>query len=141
MEQVLIVDGHSAIFAWTELRELHDRNPSMARRELIAMLTHYQDAVGGHVVLVFDGKGRKTDREGGKEGGILVIYSRNGETVDTVIERIVARKSGRMRITVASNDRAELDTVSVFGGECIGLKTLREMVESASSDQRRKWDY
>lgn len=141
MEQVLIVDGHSAIFAWPELRELHGQNSSMARRELIAMLTHYQDSLGGHVVLVFDGKGKKTDREGGENGDILVMYSRDGETADTVIERMVARKSSSMRITVASNDRAELDTVSVFGGECIGLKTLKEMVESASSDHRRQWDY
>ena len=141
MEQVLIIDGHSAIFAWPELRELHGRNTAIARRELIAMLTHYQDSVGGHVVVVFDGKGLKTDSEGGKDGDILVMYSRNGETADTVIERLVARKSGSMRITVASNDRAELDTVSAFGGECIGLKTLREMVEAASSDHRQKWDY
>ena len=141
MEQVLIIDGHSAIFAWPELRELHGRNTALARRELISMLTHYQDSVGGHVVVVFDGKGRKTDSEGRKDGNILVMYSRKGETADTVIEKLVARQSGRMRITVASNDRAELDAVSAFGGECIGLKTLGEMVASASSDHRQRWNY
>ncbi|MGJ8677669.1 MAG: NYN domain-containing protein [Akkermansiaceae bacterium] len=141
MEQVLIVDGHSAIFAWQDLRDLHQENPRRARLELVSMLTQYHDVTGCYVVVVFDGKGVKTDREGGKNGDILVMYSRSGETADTVIERIVARKSSDMRITVASNDRAELETVSAFGGDCIGLKTLREMLDRADEDHRRTWDY
>ena len=141
MDQVLIVDGHSAIFAWPELRKLHDSRTALARSELISMLTRYQDASGIHVVVVFDGKGRQTDRTGGKDGDILVLYSRDGETADTVIERIVARKADGMRITVASNDRAELETVSAFGGDCIGLRTLREMLERADQEHRRTWGY
>ena len=141
MEQVLIVDGHSAIFAWDELHAIHAQSSVKARRELIAMLTRYQDATGMHVVIVFDGKGENRDREGGKDGDILVIYSRAGETADTVIERLVARKAKSMRITVASNDRLELETVSAFGGECIGLRTLREMLESTDAEHRRNWNY
>lgn len=141
MDQVLIVDGHSAIFAWPDLRKLHDATTALARGELISMLTRYQDASGIHVVVVFDGKGRQTDRTGGKDGDILVLYSRDGETADTVIERIVARKAEKMRITVASNDRAELETVSAFGGDCIGLRTLREMLERADEEHRRTWGY
>lgn len=138
---MLIVDGHSAIFAWPELRSLHGQSTARARKELISMLTRYQDATGMHVVLVFDGKGAKTDKEGGADGDILVMYSRAGETADTVIERLVARKAKDLRMTVASNDRLELETVSAFGGDCIGLKTLREMIDSADSDHRREWGY
>lgn len=141
MEQVLIVDGHSAIFAWPELRSLHAEIPAKARRELIGMLTRYQDATDAHVVLVFDGKGKKTDREGGSDGDILVMYSRAGETADTVIERLVARKGKSMRITVASNDRMELDTAAAFGADCIGLRSLREILEAADSEHRRQWRY
>lgn len=141
MDQVLIVDGHSAIFAWPELRELHGQSTARARKELIAMLTRYQDATGMHVVLVFDGKGKKTDKQGGTDGDILVMYSRAGETADSVIERLVARKAKNLRMTVASNDRLELETVSAFGGDCIGLRTLREMLESSDRDHRREWGY
>lgn len=140
-EPVLIVDGHSAIFAWRDLRQMHQQSTLMARRELIARLTHYQDATGVHVVLVFDGKGAKTDKEGGERGDILVLYSRRGETADSVIERMVARLSGAMKITVASNDRAELEAVTAFGGDCIGLKTLREMLEGQAQQSRERWGY
>src|SRR5437773_9409425 len=58
----IIVDGHSIIFAWPELRKLHARRSSLAREALIKQLRGYQDWTGVHVVVVFDGKGSKIDR-------------------------------------------------------------------------------
>lgn len=58
----LIVDGHSIIFAWPELRKLHARRSSLAREALIKQLRGYQDWTGVHVVVVFDGKGKKRAR-------------------------------------------------------------------------------
>jgi len=53
----LIVDGHSIIFAWSELRKLHARRPSLAREALIKELRQYQDWTGVNVAVVFDGRG------------------------------------------------------------------------------------
>ena len=50
----LVVDGHSVIFAWPELRKLHGRRSSLARDVLIRQLRAYQDWTGVHVVVVFD---------------------------------------------------------------------------------------
>ena len=58
----LIVDGHSIIFAWPELRRLHERRTSLARDALIKKLRDYQDWTGVRVVVVFDGKGRKVSQ-------------------------------------------------------------------------------
>ena len=52
----LLVDGHSIIFAWPELRELHERRSSLARETLIKQLRDYQDWTGVRVVIAFDGK-------------------------------------------------------------------------------------
>jgi len=57
----LIVDGHSVIFAWPELRKLHARRSSLARDALIKQLRDYQDWTGVRVVVVFDGKGTKVE--------------------------------------------------------------------------------
>jgi len=59
----LIVDGHSIIFAWPELRKLHARRSSLAREALIKQLRDYQDWTGVSVVVVFDGKGKKNERD------------------------------------------------------------------------------
>ena len=53
----LIVDGHSVIFAWPELRDLHARRSSLARDALVRKLRDYQDWTGVRVVVVFDGRG------------------------------------------------------------------------------------
>ena len=55
--EYLIVDGHSVIFAWPELRKLHSRRTSLARDELTKKLRDYQDWTGTRVAVVFDGKG------------------------------------------------------------------------------------
>ena len=53
----LIVDGHSVIHAWDDLRARHDVNPRAARDELASRLTAIHDASAEHIVLVFDGSG------------------------------------------------------------------------------------
>ena len=47
----LIVDGHSIIFAWPELRKLHARRSSLAREALLKQLRDYQDWTGVHAVI------------------------------------------------------------------------------------------
>ena len=87
--QVLIVDGHSVIFAWPELRSLHDQRTASARDRLIRILTEYQDLSGTSVVLVFDGKGPVITQDS-EPGGIQVFYSNTSHTADDIIERLVA---------------------------------------------------
>jgi uncharacterized protein len=68
----LIVDGHSVIFAWPELRRLHARRSSLAREALLKQLRNYQDWTGVRVVIVFDGKGQQIDAS--SEPGDVQIF-------------------------------------------------------------------
>src|SRR5437763_11552127 len=83
-ERFLIVDGHSIIFAWPELRELHDRKTALARERLVKTLTEYQDYSGVRVVLVFDGRGQSVS-EVTEPGGIQIFYSNIGRTADQIV--------------------------------------------------------
>ena len=71
----LIVDGHSIIFAWPELRKLHARRSSLAREALLKQLRNYQDWTGVRVVIVFDGKGKEIDASS-EAGDVQIFYSR-----------------------------------------------------------------
>src|SRR6187402_1105615 len=102
----LIVDGHSVIFAWPELRKLHARRTGLARDELVKILTEYQDASGVHVVAVFDGQGSNAS-EDSTPGGIQIFYSAAGQTADSIVERLVAAYAGKHEITVATDDHLE----------------------------------
>lgn len=135
--QILIVDGHSIIFAWPELRALHNSKTAPAREKLTRILTEYQDWSGTHVVLVFDGRG-PTISEETEPGGIQVFYSNTGRTADDIIERLVAKYGMLYSITVATSDLLEQQTAIAFGGNCISADGLRKLVTTARSDFNRE---
>ena len=125
----LIVDGHSVIFAWPELRKLHQRRSSLAREALIKQFRHYQDWTGVRAVVVFDGKGRKTSATS-EPGDVQIFYSRTGEAADAIIERLASKYAKRFELTVATSDFMEAETVHACGAEWISPEALRELLSS-----------
>jgi predicted RNA-binding protein with PIN domain len=146
----LIVDGHSVVFAWPDLRKLHTRRPSLARESLVKRLRGYQDWTGVRVIVVFDGKGAQVSATSDPHD-IQIFYSRKGQTADSIIERLASKYATRFDLTVATSDYLEQQTASAFGAECISSKILREILEEAatrervtiaisrSAEQRRLW--
>jgi uncharacterized protein len=129
-EHFLIVDGHSIIFAWPELLELHQRNTAAARDSLVKILTAYQDVSGTHVVVVFDGRGAMVNKIE-EPGGIQIFYSNAGRTADEIVERLVAKYAKTFSITVATADLLEQQTVTSFGANPIGSEGLHRMIQDA----------
>jgi predicted RNA-binding protein with PIN domain len=109
--QILIVDGHSVIFAWPDLRALHDYKTALARDRLTRILTEYQDLSGTNVVLVFDGRGPMITQEN-EPAGIQVFYSNTGHTADDIIERLVANTEkftqSQLPLPIFSNNKPRL---------------------------------
>ena len=126
----LIVDGHSVIFAWPELRKLHARRSALAREALIKRLRDYQDWTGVHVVVVFDGKGRKVEATS-DPADVQVFYSRTGQTADAIIERLASKYAKRFELMVATSDSMEGETVEACGAEWISSEALRGILSSA----------
>lgn len=128
----LIVDGHSVIFAWPELRKLHKRKSSLARETLIKQLRNYQDWSDVRVIVVFDGKGAKIDMTA-QPHEIQIFYSRAGQTADAIIERLASRYAKRFDLTVATSDYLEQQTALACGAECISPETLRLLLEETGN--------
>ena len=125
----LIVDGHSVIFAWPELRRLHARRSSLAREALLKQLRNYQDWTGVRVVIVFDGKGKKIDASS-EPGGVQIFYSRTGQSADAIIERLASKYAKRFELMVATSDMMEAQTVQACGAEWISPEGLRALLGS-----------
>jgi uncharacterized protein len=123
----LIVDGHSIIFAWPELRKLHQRRSSLAREALIKQLRDYQDWTGVRVVVVFDGKGRKIEAIF-DPADVQVFYSRTGQTADAIVERLASKYAKRFELMVATSDSMEGQTVEACGAEWISPEALRSLL-------------
>ena len=130
--QYLIVDGHSVIFAWPELREMHQRRTSLARDVLVRQLRDYQDWTGVRVVVVFDGRGAAVDATA-DPGEIQIFYSRAGQTADSIVERLASKYGSEFRLLVATSDYLEQQTAAACGAECISAEGLRGLLDEARS--------
>ena len=130
--QYLLVDGHSIIFAWPELRPLHERRTSLAREALTQQLRDYQDWTGIHVVVVFDGRGATVSQEA-EPGEIQVFYSRAGQTADSIIERLASKYAERFRLVVATGDYLEQETASAREPNRFPGRAARTLARRAAS--------
>jgi predicted RNA-binding protein with PIN domain len=124
----LIVDGHSVIFAWPELRALHARRTALARDELVKRLRDYQDWTGVRVVVVFDGTGSAIDATAAPHE-VQVFYSRKGQTADSVIERLAGKYARRFRLLVVTDDYLEQQTAAACGADCVSAEALRGLLD------------
>ena len=126
----LIVDGHSIIFAWPELRKLQAHRSALAREALLKQLRHYQDWTGVRVVIVFDGKGKKIDASS-EPGEVQIFYSRSGQSADAIIERLASKYAKHFELMVATSDSLEAETVQACGAEWISSEGLRDLLSRA----------
>lgn len=124
----MIVDGHSVIFAWPDLRKLHHRRTSLAREALAKTLRDYQDWTGVRVVVVFDGKGPNVTAAADPHD-VQIFYSRKGQTADALVERLASKYAGDHDLMVATSDLLERQTVTSFGAMSISPEMLRKMIE------------
>jgi uncharacterized protein len=129
--RILLVDGHSVIFAWANLAETHRRNTAAARERLVHLLTNLQDSTDWTVAVVFDGRGAKPSSDG-TPGGIAVFYSKSGQTADSIIERLAAKYSRDCEVSVATDDLMERTTVEAFG--CLSISTEQLLSELHSAE-------
>jgi uncharacterized protein len=126
----LIVDGHSVIFAWTELSKLQARRSSLAREALLKKLRNYQDWTGVRVVAVFDGKGERVEAISDPTE-VQVFYSRSGQSADDIIERLASKYAKRFELMVATSDSMVAETVHACGAEWLSPDGLRGLLANA----------
>ena len=107
-EKYLLVDGYNIIFAWDELKDMAEEHMDTARQRLMDMLSDYQGQTGEKVILVFDAY-----RVAGNGGNMFsyhnihVVYTKEAETADQYIERLVHEIRPSYEVTVATSDVVE----------------------------------
>jgi len=105
---VLLVDGYNVINAVDSLSSKMRREIALARDELVRLLSLYGHYMGFEVVVVFDAHGGiNPQRCVEEEGGVKIIYSKKGETADTVIEHLTAELVENASVFVVTSDTSE----------------------------------
>lgn len=138
-EKHLLIDGSNLLHSWPELRTLAKRDRDAARSRLSDILRILHDFEGLRVTLVFDGKGTEiTVEHPSGHDTFTHIFSPAHLTGDDVIEHLVGRSADPSQCWVATDDRAERQTVDAVGGTSISTKELAEWVTRTELRQRRK---
>lgn len=122
---VIVVDGYNIIGAWGELQRLKEKDMAQARDRLIEQMAEYQSFTGHRVIVVFDAYFVKGMASKLKEYQIEVIYTKEQETADECIEKLVkGLKNVENQVYVATSDYAEQRTI--FGRGAL-RKSAREL--------------
>jgi len=107
-QNILLVDGYNIIGAWAELRHLQKGQLEDARNLLIERMAEYQAYTGWRVIVVFDAYLMRGVESKMKQHKVEVIFTRENETADECIERLVTELLQRsVQIHVATSDYTE----------------------------------
>lgn len=130
LREYLLVDGYNVIFAWEDLKELAKVNIEAARNKLMDVLCNYQGFRKCAVILVFDAyKVEGYTLEIQKYHNIHVVYTKEAETADQYIEKVVHEIGRKYHVTVVTSDGVEQVVTLGQGGKLISAREFREEVE------------
>ncbi|GAB7387315.1 ribosome-dependent mRNA decay endonuclease Rae1/YacP [Bacillaceae bacterium] len=139
MEEILIVDGYNMIGAWPKLQERKNLSLEDARDELLTQLANFQAFSGMRVIVVFDAHRVPGTGKTFQKNRIEVCFTKENETADERIERLVAEmKSKERQIYVATSDYAEQRMIFGQGALRKSARELLAEVENAAAEISRK---
>jgi hypothetical protein len=131
----ILVDGYSLLHNWPGLAPGRARHSAAARDELIRRLTLYQDATGTPITVFFDGSSPPVGKAIAVDSSVIeVLYSRQGQTADQMIERATHRFGPYGEVLAVTDDHAERDTVIGLGGSAASCWNFIQMVQNALAD-------
>lgn len=104
-KEYIIVDGYNLIFAWDGLAALAKENFDAARHILTDILCNYRGYTKCELVLVFDGyKVKGNTGEKSDYNGIHLVYTKENETGDMYIEKLVEEVGKNYSVRVVTSD-------------------------------------
>lgn len=131
-ESYLLVDGYNIIFAWEELKQASELSLDAARMRLLDIMSHYKSQTDATVIVVFDAykvKGNPGSVE--RYHNIHVVYTKEAETADEYIERLVTDIRPSYDVTVATSDAVEQVIIMGKGARRLSAAGLEVEVHHA----------
>ncbi len=140
-EDFLLVDGYNIIHAWEELKELaRDVSLESARQKLMDILSNYKGVRTTTIILVFDAylvKGSIGSVT--KYNNIYVVYTKEAETADHYIERVVTSLPKHYHVRVATGDSLEQLIIYGQGAVRMSAKELYQSVHEMQKELRKQY--
>ena len=136
-KQLYIVDGYNMIGAWPELVALKKQDDLESARDLlIQRCSNFQKFENIEVWIVFDAQFVPGITQSFDEAEVKVIFTAEGETADSYIERTVSEMNMRLvQVSVATSDLAELWLIFQKGALRKSARDFYKELESSRDKQ------
>lgn len=106
--KTVFVDGYNVINSWPNLKGIKDYSYEASREQLIDILQNYSEFKGYKMFIVFDAhmvKGSLEKKE--RQGNLVVVFTKEGETADVFIEKMVNNIGRKSEVSVVTSDSIE----------------------------------
>ena len=139
--EFLLVDGYNIINAWEELKELvEDVSLEIASQRLMDILSNYKGTSKAPIILVFDGYLVKGNIGTVYEyNNIYVVYTKEAETADHYIERVVTSLPKHYKVRVATGDGLEQLIIYGQGATRMTARELWMEVQAVETELRERF--
>ena len=137
MGRIILVDGYNVIKRAPSFQAAYARSLAAAREQLITLLLNRYRAAPHEVTVVFDGDEER--EQVSYERRMRIIYSRRGETADSVIARLaVEARAASCEVEIYSDDIEVQRTATLQGGTARTAGQLERQVHAAPRDVERR---
>jgi len=111
--KTIFVDGYNVVNSWPDLKQKKDFSFEAARQSLIDKLHNYGVFNECNIILVFDAHKVHGSIEKKEQinKNISVVFTKDGETADSYIEKKVNALGRKHEIVVVTSDNLEQQTI------------------------------
>lgn len=139
-DQYLLVDGYNIVFSWSILKGLAEENLDLARYKLMDILCNYQSLKHITVIVVFDAYKVKGNHGSTEDyNNISVVYTKEAETADQYIEKLVNVISPGYDVTVATSDVLEQIIIMGKGAKRLTAEGFKLEVDHMNQEVKEKY--
>ncbi len=134
-KSMLIIDGYNLIHSWDSLKKTAEHSLAAARDALIDILVNYTAYTKIELTIVFDaylvkdGKGSDFQRD-----GIRVVFTRQDQTADTYIEKMMYELGPNYNIRVVTGDRLLQNSAVLSGILRMTAKEFEEEIQRVGNE-------
>jgi uncharacterized protein len=133
----ILVDGYNVIKRAASFQATRTQSLEAARAQLITLLVNRYRHTPYQVTIVYDGDGAFEQTTHDRR--ICIIFSRHGETADSVIARLAAQAHTTGRdVEIYSDDIEVQQSVTLQGGTAQTTHQLERQVYAAPRDVERR---
>lgn len=137
--RIIYIDGYNVINSWPNLNKIKDYSFESARQQLIDTMQNYGSYKSTKIVIVFDahkvgGNMEKKDIA----GMVTVVFTKDGETADAYIERMINNIGRKVEVFVVTSDWLEQQTIFQRGAVRMSSLEFYNEVLSIEDKIRKK---